>query len=191
MVVVASVREGRVGESVAEWFVAALKEAGGFEVDLVDLAALDLPMMTEPNHPRLRKYTLASTRAWSERVEGSDAFVFVTPEYNFSYSAPLKNAIDYLHSEWSEKPLGFVTYGGVSGGTRAMVALLPAVYAVGLRPVHPPVNIPFVGQFITDEGAFEPNEPTLHAATQLFEELKFAAQQLSQYRAARRARQSS
>jgi NAD(P)H-dependent FMN reductase len=108
-VILASTRPGRAGEPIAEWFVARAKAHGAFEVELVDLAEVDLPFMDEPNHPRLRRYTHEHTKAWSARVDAADAFVFVTPEYNYGFTAPLKNAIDFLHFEWQHKPVGFVS----------------------------------------------------------------------------------
>jgi NAD(P)H-dependent FMN reductase len=119
MIVIASTRPGRVGLPVARWFTERATEHGAFEIQVVDLAELDLPFLDEPRHPRLRQYTQDHTHAWSEMVDAADAFVFVTSEYNHGYPAPLKNAIDDLNQEWKDKPLGFVSYGGVSAGTRA------------------------------------------------------------------------
>ena len=89
---------------------------GGFEIDFADLAEVNLPFMDEPNHPRFHRYTHQHTLDWSARVEAADAFVFVMPEYNYGFTAPLKNAIDYLHAEWAYKPVGLVSYGGVAAG---------------------------------------------------------------------------
>lgn len=115
-VVITSAREGRVGAPVAEWFMERARQHGGFEVELVDLEAVNLPMLSEPNHPRLKKHTQETIKAWSATVEGFDAFVFVTPEYNFSSPPALVNALDHLYPEWSYKAVGCVSYGGVSGG---------------------------------------------------------------------------
>jgi NAD(P)H-dependent FMN reductase len=122
-VILASTRPGRAGEPIADWFVERAAAHGAFDVELVDLAEVALPFMDEPNHPRLRRYTHEHTKAWSARVDSADAFVFVTPEYNYGLTAPLKNAIDYLHFEWQHKPVGFVSYGGVAAGTRAVQML--------------------------------------------------------------------
>ena len=119
-------------------------------MDVVDLAEFKLPLLDEPNHPRLRQYTNPHTHEWSEKVDGADAFVFVTPEYNHGYPASLKNAIDYLHHEWRNKPVGFVSYGGVAAGTRSVEQLQQVVTAVKLYPLIEQVNIPFYQQFIDD-----------------------------------------
>src|SRR5690349_23375285 len=86
--------------------------------------------MDEPKHPRFREYVHGHTRAWSETVDASDAFVFVMPEYNYGINAPLKNAIDYLHQEWHDKPVAFVSYGGIAAGTRAVQMTKQIVSAV-------------------------------------------------------------
>src|SRR5262249_42315594 len=99
MIVIASTRPGRVGLPVAEWFTAVAEEHSSFDIDVADLAEINLPFMDEPKHPRLREYQHDHTRAWSSRVDRADAFVFVHPEYNFGMTAPLKNALDYLHHE--------------------------------------------------------------------------------------------
>ena len=119
-VILASVREGRAGEAIAQWFVTRAKEHGKFDVQLADLKELNLPILDEPHHPRFKKYVHDSTKAWSAIVDASDAFVFVTPEYNYTLPPALVNALDTVYHEWTYKPVGFVSYGGVSGGMRAV-----------------------------------------------------------------------
>ena len=171
IVVIASTRPGRVGLPVGEWFAARARAHGGFEVEVVDLAELRLPLMDEPNHPRLRQYANEHTKAWSAQVGEADAFVLVTPEYNHGFTAPLKNALDYLHHEWQYKPVGFVSYGGIAAGTRAMQMLKPVLVALKLTPVMEAVNVPFVRQFIDDEEQFSPNEILEQAADAMLDEL--------------------
>jgi NAD(P)H-dependent FMN reductase len=158
MVIVGSVRPGRVGLPIAQWVAAETEKVDGVEVDFVDLAELNLPFMDEPNHPRLHDYIHDHTKAWSARVDAADGFVFVTPEYNHSFSPALKNALDYLNNEWFRKPVGFASYGGVSAGTRGVIALKPAVAGLGLVPATVNVEIPWGPRQITDEGEFEPTE---------------------------------
>ena len=93
-VIIGSTRPGRAGLPIAQWFVERARAHGGFEVEVADLAEIDLPLLDEPNHPRLRKYTKQHTKDWSARIERADAVVFVTPEYNYGYPAAVKNAID-------------------------------------------------------------------------------------------------
>jgi NAD(P)H-dependent FMN reductase len=158
MIIIGSVRPGRVGLPVAEWAASVASADSRFEVDVADLAEINLPMMDEPNHPRLRQYTHEHTKKWSARVAAADAFVFVAPEYNYSYAPALKNAIDFLFTEWFRKPLGVVSYGGVSGGTRGAAALRASVSALGLVSTTANVEIPYIAKHIDDEGKFSPDE---------------------------------
>lgn len=171
-VIIASTRPGRAGLPIAQWFHDRAVAHGGFEAELVDLAAIRLPFMDEPNHPRLRRYTHQHTKDWSARVEAADAFVFVTPEYNYGMTAPLKNAIDFLHHEWMYKPVGFVSYGGVAAGTRAVQMLKQVVTTLKMTPVPEAVSIPFFSQFLDEEGRLRPNEVMEQSATAMLEELQ-------------------
>ena len=138
----------------------------------MDLAELALPMMDEPNHPRLQQYTKPHTISWSERVEAADAVVFVTPEYNHSFSAPLKNAIDYLQVEWGHKAAGFVSYGGVSAGTRAVQMLKQVVVALRMMPATAAVPIPFIARKIDADGKFTADQPLEESVTAMLPELE-------------------
>jgi len=182
-IVIASTRPGRVGLPVANWFDARARAHGGFEVELIDLLELGLPFMDEPNHPRLKQYTKAHTKAWSARVEAADAFVFVTPEYNYGVPAALKNAIDYLHTEWFYKPVGFVSYGGISAGTRSVQMAKQVVTTLKMFPLAEAVSIPFVAQFIDDEGELRANELMEGASTAMLDELIRVAGALAPLRA--------
>ena len=157
MIIVGSVRPGRIGLPIANWVKERAEAPGGLEVDFVDLAELNLPFMDEPNHPSLHQYTKPHTIAWSERVAAADAFLFVTPEYNHSYSPALKNALDFLNREWWRKPVGFVSYGGVSGGTRGVVALTASTSVLGLVKIGANVELNFARAQVVDE-VFLPND---------------------------------
>jgi NAD(P)H-dependent FMN reductase len=190
-VILASTRPGRAGEPIADWFVERAVAHGAFDVELVDLAEVALPFMDEPNHPRLRRYTHEHTKAWSARVDSADAFVFVTPEYNYGLTAPLKNAIDYLHYEWQHKPVGFVSYGGVAAGTRAVQMLKQVVTTLKMLPLFEAVNIPFHTQLIDEEGALEANEVMVKAAAAMLDELVLTEAMLAPRRAAVRAAEAA
>lgn len=123
------------------------------------------------------------TRDWSETVERADAFVFVMPEYNYGFSAPLKNAIDYLHHEWAYKPVGFVSYGGVSAGTRAVQMLKQVVTTLKMMPMNEAVSIPFVAQFLGEDGRIHPNETMDAAADTMLNELSRWTEALQPLRA--------
>lgn len=170
-VIVASTRPGRKGMAIAEWFLDVLKDFSEFEVELLDLKAVDLPFLDEAAHPRSQKYENDHTKKWSAVIAEADAFVVVTPEYNHGPPASIVNALDFLSKEWAEKPMAFVSYGGVSAGTRAVVRLLPSVVALGMMPIPQAVNIPFFAQFIDSDGKFEGNQISEKAARNMVNEL--------------------
>jgi NAD(P)H-dependent FMN reductase len=156
-VIVASTRPGRRGLAVATWIQELAEQHSGFDVELVDLGQLGLPVFDEPNHPRLQQYVHQHTQDWGATIARGDAFVFVTPEYNHSYPGSLKNALDYLSHEWADKAAGIVSYGGVSAGLRAATALKPVLAALRMIPVVEAVSIPFFAQFLDEDDAFVPN----------------------------------
>lgn len=141
VVITASTRPGRVGPTIAAWFVDQISPELGFEVELVDLADLALPLLNEPHHPSKRHYLHEHTRRWSASVNAADAFVLVMPEYDFGFTAPLKNALDYLDTEWHHKPVGFVSYGMTSEGMRAVEMIKPVLISLKMLPVHDAVSV--------------------------------------------------
>lgn len=169
-VIVASTRPGRVGLPVAQWFVERAERHGKFSVELLDLQDFALPLLDEPHHPRLRQYEKAHTRAWSEKVAAMDAFVFVTPEYNFSSPPALVNALDYLLHEWAYKAVGLVSYGGVSGGLRSAQMTKQLVTALKMMPIPEAVTISFVSKLMTD-GAFRGEETHERSSVAMLDEL--------------------
>jgi NAD(P)H-dependent FMN reductase len=117
-------------------------------------------------------------------VVRADAFVFVVPEYNHSFPASVKNALDYLSSEWADKPAGLVSYGGVSAGLRAATALKPVLAALRMVPVVEAVSIPFVTQFLTDDDDFVPNAELEAGGKAMLDELLRVTAALRPLRAA-------
>jgi NAD(P)H-dependent FMN reductase len=173
-VVIASTRPQRVGSSVGRWFFERAREHGKFEVTLVELEEQHLPLIDEPKHPRFRQYTQEHTKAWSAVVSAADAFVFVTPEYNYGPPPALLNAIDYLFFEWAYKPAGFVSYGGVSGGTRSAQMTKQVLTTLKVMPLPESVIIPFVAQHVeaTEEGQrFKGGAAFEQSATAMLDEL--------------------
>jgi NAD(P)H-dependent FMN reductase len=169
-VVIASTRPGRAGEPIAKWFLEQAKKHGKFELRLVDLAEIALPLIDEPHHPRLQKYEKEHTKKWSAIVREADAYVFVTPEYNYSAPPALLNALDYLLHEWAYKPVGFVSYGGVSGGLRSVQMTKLAVTALKMMPIVEAVTLPFFSKELKD-GVFAPPEVQEKAAQVMLDEL--------------------
>ncbi len=177
-VIIGSTRPGRVGQPVADWIIERARARGDFEVVVSDLAEIDLPIFDEPNHPRLGQYVHQHTKDWSAIVARSDAFVWVIPEYNYGFNAATKNALDYLNAEWRDKPAGIVSYGAVSGGTRATQMLKQVFSGVRLVPVTDSVNIPFVREKLDEDGRLEPNEIMEQAAGVMLDELARYAEAL-------------
>lgn len=169
-VIIASTRPGRVGVHVGRWFFEIARAHPAFEAEWIDLAELGLPLYDEPKHPRLRDYQHEHTRRWSAIVEAAEAFVFVTPEYNFSPTPALTNALDYLLHEWGRKPAAFVSYGGISGGLRAVQATKITLSALQVVPIGESVVVPFVARQVKD-GVFTPNEVQEQAAPALLDAL--------------------
>jgi NAD(P)H-dependent FMN reductase len=118
-IILGSTRPGRNGKAVADWVLDKAQARIGADYDLIDLADHPLPHMDEPMSPMLGQYAGEHTKAWAATIAPYDGYVFVTPEYNHSTSAVLKNAIDYLYAEWTNKAAAFVSYGSV-GGARAI-----------------------------------------------------------------------
>lgn len=171
-VITVSTRPTRVGPAIAKWFADfAASEAGDtFEVENVDLAAFNLPVFDEPKHPRLGEYVHEHTKKWSASVAGADAFVFVTPEYNYGPPPSFVNAVTYLQREWHYKPAAFVSYGGVSAGLRGaqMEKLLLTTFKV--VPLFEAVPIPMVAQHLED-GVFNAKDIHIQSAKMLLPEL--------------------
>ena len=130
-------------------------------------------MLSEPHHPRLQKYERETTKAWSATVKGLDAFVFVTPEYNYSTSPALLNALDHLYVEWNYKAATFVSYGGISGGMRAVQMTKLTLQVLKMVAIVEAVPLPFVSQSMDKEtGAFKGTEAHEKAVVTMLDELK-------------------
>jgi NAD(P)H-dependent FMN reductase len=167
---------------VSQWFHAQAVTHGGFELEVIDLAQVNLPLLDEPNHPRLHQYVHQHTKDWSRTVTRADAFVFVVPEYNYGFNAATKNALDYLNQEWQYKPIGFVSYGGVAAGTRAVQMLKQVVTTLKMVPVFESVNIPFVAQFLDENRRLRANEVMEGAAREMLDELQRWTRAMEQLR---------
>jgi NAD(P)H-dependent FMN reductase len=139
VIIVGSVREGRFGPTVASWVADRAREHGGFDVDVVDLAGADIPLSLPAVPPKFAGDDYprpAGMKAVTARLTAADAFIIVTPEYNHSYPASVKALIDWHFTQWTAKPVAFVSYGGVAGGRHAVLHLenvLTELHAVTIR----------------------------------------------------------
>ena len=139
VIVVGSVREGRFGPTVASWVAEQAAVHGGFDVQVVDLAEVELPLSLPAVPPKFAGEDYprpAGMAPLTASLAGADAFVLVTPEYNHSYPASLKAAIDWHFTHWTARPVAFVSYGGTAGGRHAVLHLenvLTELHAVTIR----------------------------------------------------------
>ncbi len=156
-VIIGSTRPGRAGLPIARWFLPIAQAHPAFDVELIDLLEVDLPLLDEPNHPAKGDYVHDHTRQWSATISRGDAYVIVLPEYNHAMNGASKNAIDYLHREWKHKAIGFVSYGGVAAGTRAVQVARAVATSLSMVPVYEGVNIPFFRQYMGPDGVFVPD----------------------------------
>ena len=168
-VIIGSTRSGRVGEPIANWFYDLAKDRKGLDVELVDLAEIDLPLYDEPVQPFRKQYQHDHTKRWAEIIERADAFVFVIPEYNHGLNAATKNAVDYLYHEWRYKPFGVVSYGGTSRGLRSSEVLLSSLVALRMF-LAGDVSISLTDTPIVD-GVFAGNERLEKSSIALIDEL--------------------
>lgn len=177
-VIVGSTRDGRFGPVVAQWFARQAVEHGEFRVDMIDLADANLPAA-------LSGRPTPEVAAVSERLEKADAFVVVTPEYNHSYPASLKTLLDWHGTQWQAKPVAFVSYGGLSGGLRAVEHLRPVFAELHAATIRETVSFHGAWSQFDDQGELiDPDGPTA-AAKALLDQLAWWAHAL---RDARRVR---
>ena len=156
-IIIGSTRPGRKAEAVARWVYEFARRRGDAETEIVDIADFQLPLLDEPVPPSLGQYTKAHTKAWAARIAPFDAFIFVTPEYNHGTSGALKNAIDYLYTEWNNKAAGFVGYGS-AGGARAVESLRLVMGELQVADVRAQVML----SLFTDFENFTTFKPAAH-----------------------------
>ncbi len=177
-VIVGSTRQGRFGPTVARWFLTQAEGRSDMAPDLLDLADVDLPA-AYPRRPG------PALEAFTRRIDRADAFVVVTPEYNHGYPASLKQAIDLAYDEWRAKPVGFVSYGGMAGGLRAVEQLrqvFAELHAVTMRDT---VSFHRVWGLFDDSGELLEPAPFTAAAKTMLDALAWWALALRTARAAR------
>ncbi|MEC3979358.1 NADPH-dependent FMN reductase [Amycolatopsis sp. H20-H5] len=164
-VIVGSVRPGRFAPVIANWFVAHAKQRGELVLDIIDLAD--------------------SPDEFTTRVGAADAVVVITPEYNHAYPGPLKTAIDTVGREWHAKPVGFVSYGGISGGLRAVEQLRQVFAELHAVTIRETVSFHNAGGCFDADGRPLESEAVETAATALLDQLGWWAEALRTARAVR------
>ena len=172
MIIIGSTRPGRVGPSVAAWITERAREHGGFDVQVTDLAELNLPMLDEPNHPRLRQYTKQHTKDWSALVDGVRRVHLRDARVQLRLQRGAEERDRLPVPEWQNKAAGIVSYGGVAAGTRATQMLKQVLTALKIMPVPEAVNIPFVAQHLDEDKRFKSTELIDASATAMLDELR-------------------
>ncbi|MGL9730751.1 NADPH-dependent FMN reductase [Enterococcus sp. DIV0756] len=172
-IILGSNRPTRIGGDVANWVKKTMKH-DELEIDIIDLAKINLPFLDEPNIPAMGNYQKDYTKAWSETISQYDGFVLVFPQYNWGYPAVLKNALDYLYSEWSHKPVSIMVYGG-HGGFQGLISMKLVTQGLNMynMSVNPPLNISKDmfdenNQFIDIDRSFKMIEPQVKMVSEEF-----------------------
>lgn len=144
-IILGSTREGRKGEPVAKWVLSEAEKNTNVSFELLDLKDYPLPFFENAKTPKMltaKEHTPAIARKWVEKIDEADGYIIVTPEYNHSFPAVLKNALDYPYKQWNDKPVAFVSYGWSAYGTRAVQQLRPVVLELQMVPIHQGVHLP-------------------------------------------------
>lgn len=182
-IITGSTRPGRFNNQPAQWIYGMAKARGDMEVELLDLEQINLPFLDESAPPLQQKYTKEHTKLWSAKIAEADGFIFVTPEYNHSVSAVLKNAVDYLAIEWNYKPLTFVSYGSLAGGSRAVEHWRGIAADLRMFDLREQIMLPNYWEELNDKGEYNFNERHAKGAQGMLDALIFWAEKMKQARA--------
>lgn len=145
-VILGSTRPGRRAAVVADWFMEIARKRNDATFEIVDIGEYDLPVLDEPVPPSMGQYSKDHTKRWAAKIDSFDGFVFIVPEYNHSISGALKNAIDFIYAEWTNKAAGFVSYGS-TGGARAVEHLRGIMGEVQVADVRAHVSLSMFTDF--------------------------------------------
>jgi NAD(P)H-dependent FMN reductase len=167
-IITGSTRPNRKSITVAKWAYELAAKRTDAQFELVDIVDYNLPLLDEPELPATGKYTKDHTKKWSAKINEFDAYIFVTPEYNHSTSAALKNAIDFLYNEWTNKAAGFIGY-GAAGASRAVEHLRGVMATLQVADVRAQVALNLHGDF--ENGAVKSSEHHEKTMNQLIDQL--------------------
>jgi len=186
-IILGSTRQNRFGDKPGAWILEQARKKEGVDVELLDLRNYSLPFFDDPMSPAMVKdgeYPNEIARKWALKIQEADAFIIVTPEYNHGTSGVLKNALDSIYTEWNNKPVGFVSYGGV-GGARSVEQLRLVAIELQMAPIRNTVHI-FGGPWnLLDENGKLKNgalDPSLKSAEGMLSQLFWWARALKSVR---------
>jgi NAD(P)H-dependent FMN reductase len=183
--IIGSTRKGRFGPTVAEWFLGHAQRRGDLAVDVIDLARIPLPVVQQVEPVVNGFYPAPEVVAFAERIGAADAFVVVTPEYNHGYPASLKLAIDSVYTEWNAKPVAFVSYGGLAGGTRAIEQLRQVFAELHAVTIREAICFGMAHQQFGPDGVLRDSGAADMAAKALLDQLVWWAEALREARTKR------
>ncbi len=181
-IIAGSSRPGRFNVQPTAFVEKIAKSIPGLEVEVLDLEKIALPFLDEAAPPMMNKYTKQHTKDWSAKIAEADGFIFVTPEYNHSYSAVLKNAIDFLFYEWNYKPVTFVSYGSMAGGSRAVEHLRAVAAEIKLYDLREQVLIPNYWHGLNEQGEYQFTEEQITGVKEMITSLQFWAGEMKESR---------
>jgi NAD(P)H-dependent FMN reductase len=151
-VILGSTRPTRVGPVITKWMLQSITVQHSMNFEVIDLAEWDLPMFNEPEMPATGIYMNDKTKEWSKKIDSKDAFIFVTPQYNWGYPAALKNCVDYLKKEWLNKPAMIASYAHRTGGDKAAAQFRQVLNGLRMRPVETMPAISFTPDMFNEDG---------------------------------------
>lgn len=165
--IVGSTRQGRVGKPVSDWLLEIAKETE-HDLAVLDLQEINLPPFDAAVPPAYKPTETPEGKAWAKMIDEADGFVFVTPEYNRSIPASLKNAIDYLAAEWKEKPAAIISYGYIDGGKSAARHLQDIFDWLKIRNVGEEMNVLLNQDTFSETGEFKDVDASLGGIKESF-----------------------
>jgi len=169
LVIMGSVREGRMAEPVADWVIEGAADRAALDLELVDLKDWDLPFYPFAKPPAVGDYQDPLQLRWAEKIAGADGYILICPEYNHGIPAVLKNALDFVYAEWHRKPVTFVGYGG-NGGARSIEQLTMVARELRMAPLEASVHIMSVWSK-AGGGSFTPDDKDTRWIGHLYDEL--------------------
>lgn len=153
-IILGSTRQNRRGDKVAKAVYETAASRDDLEAELLDLRDWPLPFFDEPDQPSSLqgKYSSPEAQRWVEKIAEADGYLIVTPEYNHGYPAVLKNALDYPYQEWNNKPVSYVSYGGLAGGARSVEQLKQVTADLQLFSLPKTIHIPRIRAQLDENG---------------------------------------
>ena len=142
-IIIGSTRQVRFSEKPAKWIQDEISKTDEVKSEVLDLKDYPMPFFNEAMGPAMspEPYADENVQKWTAKIAEADGFIIISPEYNHGYTAVLKNALDYVYKEWNRKPVGFVSYGGLSGA-RSVEQLRQVVVELQMAPIRSAIHFP-------------------------------------------------